>query len=254
VYVFTKKASAWSEEQALTAPAPQSHDWFGWGVRLSENGRALAVLAAEQNPDTEDPDLGGWPNRANTIYVFQKQGNSWNVSAEFEGSASEPHLGGTAYEPEGQSEGFDLSADGRTLAIGSPYAAAADGTTGVIRMYGRSANQWLPTNTVLTPALPDRRSFGMRVTLSAEGQSLVAFADRDDGAYGHPYVVAFDQHQNQWQQTAVFESPEAVPVATGFANSLALSWGGQTLTFGARNFATETSSWGAALNYARQAN
>ncbi len=253
VYVFTKQAGAWTEQQALTAPAPQSNDWFGWGVRLSEDGRALAVLAAEQNPDTEDFDLGGWPNRANTLYVFQNEGDSWNVAAEFAGSASEPHLGGTAYEPEGQSEGFDLSADGSMLAIGSPYAAAADGTTGVIRMYGRSANQWLPTSTVLTPALPERRSFGTRVTLSGAGGSLVAFADRDDGAYGHPYVVAFDQRQNQWQQTAVFESPAAVPIAAGFANSLALSSAGDYLTFGTRTFATETSSWGAAFNYGRQA-
>jgi len=254
VYVFTKQAGAWHEQQALTAPAPEGSDWFGWGVRLSENGQALAVLAAEQNPDTEDPELiSGWPNRANTIYVFQQRGHTWSLAAEIEGSASEPHLGGTAYEPEGQSEGFDLSADGSTLAVGSPYAAAADGTTGVIRMYGRSGNQWLPTSTVVTPALPDRRSFGTRVTLSAQGSSLIAFADRDDGAYGHPYVVAFDQRQQQWQQTAVFESPAAIPVATGFANSLTVSANGQYLTFGSRTFATETSSWGAAFNYGRQA-
>jgi hypothetical protein len=253
VYVFKKQAGAWTEQQAITAPAPQSHDWFGWGVRLSDNGRDLAVLAAEQNPDTEDYDVGGWPNRANTVYVFHGRGDgTWNLTAEFEGSGSEPHFGGTAYESEGQSEGFDLSADGRTLAIGSPFAAASDGASGLIRMYGKTANQWLPTGTVLTPALPDRRSFGSRVTLSAHGKTLVAFADRDDGAYGHPYVVAFDQQQNTWQQTKVFESPAAVPVASGFANSLALSWGGQYFSLGARNYSTETSTWGAVFNYRRQ--
>jgi len=210
------------------------------------------VLSAEQNPDTEDYDIGGWPNRANTVYVFRKQANSWNLSAEFEGSASEPHFGGTAYDSEGQSEGFDLSADGRTLAIGSPYAAASDGTTGNIRMYGIASNQWQSTGIVLTPALPDRRSFGSRVTLSANGKSLVAFADRDDGAYGHPYVVAFDRRQDAWQQSSVFESPAAVPVATGFANSLALSWNGRYFALGARTYSTETSTWGAAFNYQRE--
>ncbi|WP_198683609.1 FG-GAP repeat protein [Peristeroidobacter agariperforans] len=254
VYVFKKQAGAWAEQQAVTAPAPQSDDWFGWGLRLSEDGRTLAVLAAEQNADTEDWENGGWPNRANTVYLFQR-GNegAWNVSAQFEGSASEPHFGGTAYEPEGQAEGFDLSADGRTLAIGSPFAAASDGAAGVIRMYRRATNQWLPTNTVLTPALPDRRSFGSRVTLSAHGKTLVAFADRDDGAYGQPYVVAFDQRQNTWQQTGLFESPAAVPVATGFANSLTLSWSGCFFALGARTYSTETSTWGAAFNYRRQA-
>jgi len=252
VYVFKKQAGAWAEQQALTAPAPQGNDWFGWGVRLSENGTTLAVLAAEQNPDTEDYDLGGWPDRVNTVYVFRAHQNGWNLAAQFEGSASEPHFGGTAYDSEGQSEGFDLSADGRTLAIGSPYAAAADGTTGDIKMYSFAANQWQPTGIALTPALPDRRSFGTRVTLSADGRSLVAFADRDDGAYGHPYVVAFDLRRNSWQQSSVFESPAAVPVAAGFANSLSLSWSGRYFALGARTYATETTTWGAVFNYQRQ--
>ena len=41
VYVFKKQAGAWIEQQALTAPAAQSNDWFGWGVRLSENGTTV---------------------------------------------------------------------------------------------------------------------------------------------------------------------------------------------------------------------
>lgn len=254
VYVFTNQAGTWVEQQALTAPAPERSDWFGWGVRLSEDGRVLGVLAAEQNFDTEDFDLGGWPNRVNTVYLFHRfNDGSWNLAAEFEGSASEPHFGGYAYESEGQTEGFDLSADGRMLAIGSPYAAASDGTTGVVRIYRRPARQWQPTGTVLKPRLPERRSFGKRVTLSAQGKSLVAFADQDDGLYGIPYVVAFDLKQNRWQQTAVFESTAEVPISTGFANSLALSWSGRYLTIGARQFATETTYWGAVFNYQRQA-
>jgi hypothetical protein len=254
VYVFTKQAGAWIERQALTAPAPQSSDWFGWGVRLSEDGRVLGVLAAAQNPDTQDYDTGGWPNRINAVYLFhQVKDGSWNLAAEFEGSASERHFGGSAYETEGQTEGFDLSADGRLLAIGSPYAAASDGTVGVVRMYRRPARQWQPTGTVLKPRLPERRSFGTKVTLSAHGRSLVAFADQDDGLYGIPYVVAFDLKQNRWQQSAVFESTAEVPISVGFANSLALSWSGRYLTVGARLFLTETTSWGAVFNYQRQA-
>ncbi|MFC4312760.1 FG-GAP repeat protein [Steroidobacter flavus] len=253
VYVFAKQSGTWTEQDALTAPAPHSSDWFGWGVRLSDDGKVLGVLSAEQNPDTEDFDVGGWPGRVNTVYLFHKYNDgTWNLAAELEGSASEPHFGGTAYEPEGQTEGFDLSADGRSLAIGSPYAAASDGSTGVIRMYRRPVGQWLPTGTVLKPDLPERRSFGTRVTLSANGKTLVAFADQDDGAYGIPYVVAFDLKRHSWQQTAVFESPAAVPVSTGFANSLALSWSGRYFTLGARTYATETTTWGAAFNYERK--
>jgi hypothetical protein len=214
----------------------------------------LGVLAAAQNPDTQDYDTGGWPNRVNAVYLFhQAKDSTWNLAAEFEGSASERHFGGSAYETEGQTEGFDLSADGRLLAIGSPYAAASDGTSGIVRMYRRPGSQWQPTGAVLTPRLTERRSFGSKVTLSAHGKSLVAFADQDDGLYGIPYVVAFDLKQNRWQQTAVFESTADVPISVGFANSLALSWSGRYLAIGARLLSTETTSWGAVYNYQRQA-
>ncbi|WP_293854859.1 FG-GAP repeat protein [Steroidobacter sp.] len=251
-YIFAKRDGVWVEQQALTAPSPQRSDWFGWGVRLSEDGRTVAVLAAEQNPDTEDWDLGGWPGRDNVIYVFQRQSGVWSSTAGWEGSAAEPHFGGNGYEAEGQSEGFDLNVDGRVLVIGSPYAEAPDGTTGLARVFRRPGKHWLPTAKVLVPALPDRRSFGSRLTLSANGQALVAFADRDDGAYGQPFVVAFDLQRNRWRQSALIESP-TLPNASGFANSLALSWSGQRLAVGARSFNTEETYWGAALTYRREA-
>ena len=231
VYVFKKQAGAWVEQQAVNAPNPQRYDLFGWGVRLSENGRTLAVLAAEQNYMTEDLETGGWPNRNNTVYVFEARSDGWNLAAELEGSANDPHFGGTAHEAEGQSEGFDLSADGRTLAIASPFAGAEDGGAGLVRIYRRRGPHWMAAGATLTPTLSDRRSFGLRLTLSANGRTLVAFADRDDGAYGQPYVVAFDYLHHQWQQAAIFETP-GPQIASGFANSLALSWSGRRLAVG----------------------
>lgn len=252
VYVFTKRAGVWVEQQAVSAPNPQSWDLFGWGVRLSENGRTLAVLAAEQNYSTEDLETGGWPNRNNTVHVFEARSGGWILAAEFEGSANDPHFGGAAYEAEGQSEGFDLSADGGTLAVASPFAGAEDGGAGLVRIYRRRGQHWMAAGAALMPTLPERRSFGLRLTLSANGRTLVAFADRDDGAHGQPYVVAFDFLHHQWQQAAIFETP-GPQIASGFANSLALSWSGRRLAVGSRVFSTENTWWGAVLVYGRQA-
>lgn len=251
-YVFTQAAGVWLEQQAVSAPNPQSNDLFGWGVRLSEDGGTLAILAAEQNSATEDLEIGGWPNRNNAVYVFHRNRAAWNPALEFEGSVNDPHFGGSAYESDGQTEGFDLSADGRTLAVASPYAVASDGGAGLVRIYRRTGAHWIAAGAPLTPTLADRRSFGLRLTLSADGGSLVAFADRDDGAYGHPYVVAFEDLRSRWRQAAVFESP-GTPISSGFANSLALSWSGRRLALGARTFATPTSSWGAVLIHGRRA-
>lgn len=253
VYVFRKRAAGeWIEQEALSAPNPQGDDLFGMGVRLSENGRTLAILAAEQNFATEDFDAGGWPNRNNTVYVFEARGAAWNLAAEFEGSADGPMFGGSFYESDAQVEAFDLNSDGNTLVIASPFALAADGGAGLVWIYRRRDEHWMTTGSALTPRLPERRSFGLRLTLSANARSLVVFADRDDGAYGHPYVVAFDYLQNRWEQTALLESP-GTPNTFGFANSLALSWTGHHLAVGARAFVTENSSWGAVLLHGRRA-
>lgn len=252
VYVFGRRGGAWVEQQALNAPDPQRHDWFGWGVRLSDNGQTLAVLAAEQNFDTEDLDTGTWPGRNNTLYVFEKWKGAWNQVAELEGSRAAPHFAGSMYTGEEQTEGFDLSADGRTLAVGSPYASAPDGGTGMVQIYRRQGQHWRAAETTLVPTIPDRSSFGVRVTLSGNGLALVAFAHRDDGAYGHPYVVGFDYQSNRWRQRTILEHP-GFPMQFGTANSLALSSSGRRLAVGSRAFSTANSYWGAALIYGRKA-
>ena len=44
VYVFRRHGLQWTPQAALHAPSPQSYDQFGLGVRLSDDGRTLAVL------------------------------------------------------------------------------------------------------------------------------------------------------------------------------------------------------------------
>jgi hypothetical protein len=246
VYVFKRHETQWQPPVALEAPNPKSHDQFGHGVRLSDDGRTIAVLAAEENYETEDLDNGGWPNRNNTVYVFGRNAGEWTLQAEFEGSADDPAFGGSSYETEGQVEGFDLSADGRTLAIASPFAAAPDGGHGLVRLYKRADDNWTPTSVVLTPALSERIEFGSRLTLSNDGNTLVATANRDDGPYGRPYVVVFARTGHRWSQAAALE-PSQWPDYTSFGNALAVSATGKRLAVGSRAYPMDDSWWGAAL-------
>lgn len=248
VYVFKRFETEWKPQTALEAPSPQSHDQFGHGVRLSDDGRTIAVLASEQNYETEDFENGGWPNRNNTVYVYGRTAGAWTLQAEFEGSVEDPAFGGTSYETEGQVEGFDLSADGRTLAIASPFATAPDNGGGLVRLYKRVGNMWRPTSVVLTPALSERTEFGLRLTLSNDGNTLVATANRDDGPYGRPYVVVFARAGHQWTEIAALESLQW-PNYTSFGNSLAVSATGKRVVVGSRAYPMEDSWWGAALVY-----
>ena len=101
---------------------------------------------------------------------------------------------------------------------------------------------------MLTPALPDRTAFGLRLTLSDDGKTLVATANRNDGFYGRPYVVVFARAGRQWTEIAALESLQW-PNYTTFGNSLALSATGKRLVVGSRAYPLEDSWWGAVLVY-----
>jgi hypothetical protein len=134
------------------------------------------------------------------------------------------------------------------LAIASPFATAPDGGGGLIRLYKRTGDDWRPTSVVLTPALPDRSEFGLRITLSNDGKTLAATANRNDGPYGRPYVVVFARAGRQWTQIAALESLQW-PSYTSYGNSLTLSATGKRLVVGSRAYPLEDSWWGAVLVY-----
>ncbi len=247
VYVYRFRDAQWTPEASLQAPNPQQFDRFGLGVRLSEDGRTLGILAGEQNLETEDFDVGGWPNRNNTVYVFGREQGEWNLQAEFEGSATEPMLGGVGYDYEGQVEGFDLSADGRTLVIASPYAEASDGGFGLIRFYRRQKGYW-SSSEILTSTIADRAYLGTRVTLSADGKTLAVTAGRHDDLYGEPFVVSFARRSGRWVEASVLNSP-LYPDYSTFGQSIALSARGTRLAVGSGVFNAESTWWGAAIVY-----
>jgi len=245
-YVFEKKGAAWIARETLAAPASERHDRFGLGLRLSEDGRTLAILAGEQNDATYDPVTGAWPDRNNTVYVYERTPD-WTLQAQFEGAPDDTMLGGDGFDYEGQVEGFDLSGDGRTLAIASPYARAADGESGLVRFYRRLGRHWTPAGQVV-PSLSGRVAFGLQVTLSGDGRTMIASMQGAEGPYGRPCVVEFSRVALGWKQSAVMESP-AWPAYTSFGNSLASSWNGRILALGSQSYATESSSWGAVFVY-----
>lgn len=248
VYVFSFRDGTWEAASEVRAPNPESYDRFGFGLRLSQQGASLAVLAAEQNEMTEDFETGGWPNRNNTVYLFGNADGTWEPQGEIEGSPEEPMLGGYSYATEGQVEGFALSADGRALAIASPFATASDNGAGLVRLYERVGAYWAPAGSALTPSVPDRRAFGMQLAMSANGRTLAVTATREDGVYGEPHVIVFAKRNGSWSERTALRSP-LYPDYSSFGNALALSASGDRLAVGSSSYDTAATSWGAVLVY-----
>lgn len=248
VYVFKQTPAGWSAPVGLQAPVPQRYDRFGIGLRLSESGRTLAVLAGEQNYSTEDYENGGWGGRVNTLYVFGRAAGEWQLQTVIEGGG-EPFFAGDGDATDAESEGFDLSRDGSVLAVGTSGAAAADNEYGYVTLYERVEGVWsASSHAPLTPSLTQRSQFGRRLTLSPDGSTLAASVTTNEGAYGRPYVVVFRRDVSGWSQSDALTSP-AWPAYSSFGNSISLSRTGRWLAIGSRGYSTQSSWWGAALLY-----
>ncbi len=100
--------------------------WFGHSVKLSADGNALAVAARREesnatgiNGDQEDTSASG----SGAVYLFTRNQAIWSQQAYVKATNTRT---GNRF-----ANGLDLSADGQSLAVGSPReASAATGING----------------------------------------------------------------------------------------------------------------------------
>ncbi|RZJ25019.1 MAG: hypothetical protein EOO54_07625 [Haliea sp.] len=113
VYVFVRSGLAWPQQAYMKASNTGAGDHFGHGVALSEDGNTLAVGVVYE--DSNATGFGGdqannAASDAGAVYLFNRSGTSWTQQAFLKASKA------------GVNEfGFStaLSADGRTLAVGT---------------------------------------------------------------------------------------------------------------------------------------
>lgn len=245
VYLFKRVHGSWQRQETVRAPSPQSYDRFGLGLRLSENGKRLVVFSGEQNQLTEDDYASSWGDRNNTLYIFGRADAHWTLEATIEGNSAEPYFAGDGYMVNG--EGFDVSGDGTTLAIGSSHAAAPDGGKGYVFMYERAGGGWIRSGVTAIPSIAQRLQFGTRVTLSADGSTLTAVminVPAIPGNYGQHSLVVFKRDGVSWSQVANLQDSAGY---LEFGVSVGMSRTGRVLAVG-----SPRASPGAALIYRYQ--
>jgi hypothetical protein len=89
-HVFQRSGGAWKQTQVLTAAVPRRTDFFGWSVKLTD-----AVLAIGANGDSSasrgtmgDPSNAQAPI-SGAVYLYGRQGGSWQSSAFIKASNSD---------------------------------------------------------------------------------------------------------------------------------------------------------------------
>lgn len=248
VYVYVRADGQWTQQAYVKAS--NRGGAFGSAVALSADGNTLVAGAPSESSNAQ----GVNGNQADTsvfgagaAYVFTRSAGTWAQQAYIK-----PVL--EVLQPSTNfGSALALSADGRTVAVGSPGEYNGLGTpsqvnfAGAVHVYTRNNDTWTVQSRVTSREAEDGDHFGSRLALSGDGQTLaVGVPDRKgflapdafhpSGQYlsgvGAAYVLV--RTGATWTQQAALKPP--LIESTGFGTALALSADGNTLAVGAPGY------------------
>ena len=270
VYVFGRatNAEAFDSQAYIKAPNRGNADWFGVAVTLSADGNTLVVGARSESSAAQgvsitpvEPDDNGEPG-AGAVYVY---GRASNVDV----FASQAYVKApNSAKGDYFSRAVALSADGNTLVVGATSkdnnakgvydapAAVPDNNSapdaGAVYVYGRASNAeaFAYQAYIKAPNSGVFDQFGVAVTLSADGNTLVVGAMYEDSAAqgvsitpaepddnrklsaGAVYVYGRASNIDAYTPQAYVKAPNS-GASDLFGYAVALSADGNTLVVGA---------------------
>lgn len=212
VYVFSRIGNTWAQQAYLKASDTGAGDTFGFSVALNFDGNTLAVGAFMEDGSgrTINPPHDDLSSNAGAVYVFMRQNGDWSEQAYLKGSRGET------------SDGFGfataISEDGNTIAVGAgdeacltpgvnPPGCADDAApqaeaniwVGAAYVFARNGTTWTEQAFIKATNARPYNSFGVRLALSGDGDTLAVAAPlEDNGGQGvrPPTVQQFLQRRN----------------------------------------------------------
>jgi hypothetical protein len=189
---------------------------FGYSIAISADGNSVVVGAPNSNTGT------------GTVRVYSVASGSWvQVGADINGKAK------------GDSSGLSLamSADGDTIAIGSPYNNAMGESSGLVRVYEYDSTNWIQLGSdIVGPSAGIL--FGSSVALSSNGTAVVVGAPRSQyvvsGIAGEVNAYAIDSASNSWKKLGSTIVGQRFNERIG--SSVAMSDDGTIIAIGASTF------------------
>ncbi len=254
VYVFTRSASAWSQQAYIKAATVSNNLNFGSAtspdvgsnnqrvgrtLALSNDGTYLAVGAA-----LDDSTQGN----SGAVYIFLRQSNLWSQQAFIKAAVIDI--------ADNFGVSVALSADGATLAVGASQESSnakgingdatnnSSNNSGAAYIFTRIGTTWTQQAYIKASDTLQNDLFGTSVVLSADGNTLAVGATGEDGDVGSPIVgetktslnesgsvYVFTRTGSTWQQQARVRvtNPQ---LQESVGDSIALSGDGNTLVIG----------------------
>lgn len=195
VYVFARTGATWAQQAYVKTSNGEQGDLFGFSVALSFDGNTLAASAFDERGSARTIN-GPHDNEANgsgAVYVFTRQGTAWTQQAYLKGSKTE------ATDQMGYS--VQISDDGNTIAAGagdedcltpginpmgcdndSPPRGGANIWVGAAYVFVRSGATWTEQAFIKAHNPRPYNSFGVKLALSRDGNTLAVSAYLEDNA------------------------------------------------------------------------
>ena len=258
--------------------ADAAGDWFGWEVRMSSNGKRVAVGARNHNSTAGHVKIfelnsGSWTQLGSDIDGVETGDNSGlTLSLSDDGSIvaigaayhdnSRGHCRmfqysngswtqmGSDIDGVGSNDGCctcSLSSDGLTAAIGAQRHYGSAYRSGHIRIFKYISGSWSNIGDINGEAQND--FFGLQPCLSSDGTIIAIGAHYNDGngdKAGHTRIFQYDNSGNTWTQIGQDIDGEAAGDLAGF--SVSLSSDGTIVAIGATNNDANGSNSGQASN------
>ena len=218
VYVFARTGSAWSQQAYVKPATIDAGDLFGFSVALSLDGNTLAAAAFNEDGSgrTINPPHDNLSGESGALFVFTRQNGNWSQQAYIKSSRGEV------------SDGFgfatSMSDDGNTIAVGvgdeacltpginppgcaddAPPMRGANIWVGAAYVFVRNAGTWSEQAFIKASNAQPYSSFGVRLALSGDGNTLAVSAPLDDHAgqgIRPPMIQQFLQpiYLNAWRE------------------------------------------------------
>lgn len=240
VRIYNLRDKHWFLTTTLLVPSEQQWSRFGSTLDFDHDGITLAV-GAPGDTESGNTSAGSAKQGSGRVYVFHHDTDAWRLQSTIK--APYPDVV-SRFGVE-----VEMSADGNTLAIGSPwyehplfdYPPNDLEYIGGAFIYVRSGGVWTK-EAYLRPSLSDaEQDCGYAIALSGDGNlAAVGCPDAepnkstDGGSPGR--VALFGRTMNNWTEVLSLASP--VPVVVGndfFGKSLAMSGDGRTLAVANEN-------------------
>jgi hypothetical protein len=186
VYVFTRSASGWVEQQKLVAPDAAPGDLFGEHIAISGNTIAIGARAK---------DVQGNSNQG-ALYVFVRSGTTWSHQATLTALMPAPRV----------FFGTSFAIQGDTLLVGDASWKVDQRVPGAVHAYQRTGSSWAHTQTVVVPGGMQNESFGCSIAL--DGNTALAGSLRAFNQRGAAYPL--QRSGTSFQLGATFDS---IPMA-----------------------------------------